>query len=114
MNGQDAERTANYVVNDSIVNNYGGDLLQKNNKSTKYVTVYEKLYSKNKIYGDAIFETSTSNRGNTSWNASTSVYLDSIGQQYFVRSANNSDKGLIYFRYSTGQANEVVTFRVVL
>lgn len=98
--------------------------------STRYKTVYQAsgtsasdsynlLASTNKIRGDAIFETSTSYTGSTSWHNSgdsVSSYFPTTSNPFFVRGGgyNDSITGLFYFDAYNGGAIGYRSFRVVL
>ena len=133
MSGGTWERSAAYVNNSQGVNdrNLYGQCIVKDNKSTKYVTMYksdeenlkseenakEKNYNANaKIYGDAIRETSTNATGNTSWYIDYSNFPSKY-MSFFDRSGafwSGNSAGLFLFCEEGGYGYFNVGFRPVL
>ena len=139
LRGGAYEYVASYVnyANNSYLKTYGGensgDLYGtdiESSTSTAYKTVYtasgtsesssyDLLASTNKIRGDAIWETSTSYVGSTSWhNAGDSVgsYFPNASCPFFKRGGNynNSNAGLFYFNNINGHSYSNYSFRPVL
>ena len=123
------ERTAGLVKNgNSSLTIYGSSLL---NADRKYVTVYpsndsgitdydtasKKNYKVNeKIYGDAIRETSTEGIGNTSWYSDYSYFVGDYFP-FFVRGGNLwaiSSAGMFFFTRNAGNSGYGSGFRAVL
>ena len=79
----------------------------------KYIDVYES-YSSSK-FGDAVFETSSSSSGSTSWFSDYSYFVNSNGPvfQRGGRCNNGSGAGLFYFLSSSGGAHSSYGFRPV-
>jgi hypothetical protein len=121
INGGAWERIASFVANGN--NSLGGvSSTASTNSSTKYVTVYSKgtsdtqennyksnyYSSANKKFGDAIYETSSSYTGSTSWEADSSEF-SSGSNNYFLRSGaqfNTTVAGAFAFHYEEGRASD--------
>ena len=123
MSGGAWEYVAAYVNNgNAYLTNYGSSLV---NGDPKTKNVYEKgssdsrdnNYSANKgVYGDAVYETSTSGSGTTSWYGDCS-YFPNASDPFFRRggfSDNGSLAGVFFFIYSTGNRHGDISFRPVL
>ena len=135
MSGGTWERSAAYV-NNSIGagnrNTYGASVVTGGAKSTKYATVYpsnetndtntddkrsQANYNVNdKIYGDAVRETSTKGVEKSSW---YSDYYDfpAGGGPFFVRGGfcwDGVGAGLFYFYHNSGNSGYDLGFRPVL
>ena len=131
------EYTAGYVADNS--QNYGNsfasttpsDSTSKNNKetSTQYATVYTKTASDsytenytaniNKVFGDAIIETSTAGTETTSWHSASSYFVGLDSGDYFPffkrgGGFSSSGAGSFYFNSSGGGSNSYYGFRVCL
>jgi hypothetical protein len=123
------ERTTGYINNghENLLK-YGSSFVT--DISTKYATVYpyndegttvtekrKNNYALNdKIYGDAIRETSTEGTGNTSWHGDCSYYIN-YGTPFFVRSAHYADgemTGSLGFHNATGECMYRDSIRCVL
>ena len=79
----------------------------------KYIDVYES-YSSSK-FGDAVFETSSSSSGSTSWFSDYSNFVNS-NYPVFIRGGNypdGSNAGLFYFSYDNGNSSYLSGFRPV-
>ena len=134
MSGGTWERVASYI-NNSIGagnrNTYGASVVTGGAKSTKYATVYlsnetdstntddkrgEANYNvNNKIYGDAVRETSTKGSEKLSWYSDYS-YFPEGGSPFFIRGGywDSVGAGLFYFSRDCGNNNYNVGFRPVL
>ncbi len=135
MSGGTWERSAAYV-NNSIGagnrNTYGASVVTGGAKSTKYATVYpsnetndtntddkrsQANYNINdKIYGDAVRETSTKGVGKSSWYSDWS-YFPEGGNPFFIRGGYYWDSvgaGLFYFNHRNGSSDYTIGFRPVL
>ena len=135
MSGGTWERSATYV-NNSIGagnrNTYGASVVTGGAKSTKYATVYpsnetndtntddkrsQANYNVNdKIYGDAVRETSTKGVEKSSWYSDYS-YFPEGGSPFFGRGGSSWDSvgaGLFYFHRNAGDSNYSHGFRAVL
>ena len=123
MSGGTWEYVAAYVNNGhNNLSTYAGSLV---NAATKYKDVYPIGSSDSRannyaawssIKGDAVYETSSSSSGSTSWDGDYSCAPDSYGP-VFIRGggcSNNSDAGVFFFTFSDGYANSNDGFRVVL
>ena len=130
----------NYGSNDPMLSKYGGttsgDLYGSGGEqstSTKYKTVYTAsgTSSKNSYNllgtvntikkGDAVYETSTSYSGQTSWNNGTGNSVDSVfpvttGHSFFGRGGyyGDSSTGVFCFNGYSGGSGGVGLFRAVL
>ena len=135
MSGGTWERTAAIVNNgNDNLKKYGksiSEALGKEEKSSKYVTVYptgeaegqsiddasKANYTANaKIYGDAIRETSKTGVGQTSWYDDYSYFIGA-NVLFFVRSGSSwttSGAGLFYFGRNAGDSSYGIGFRSVL
>ena len=121
MNGGACEYVAAYVDN-SYATRYGSSLV---NGEAKTKNVYSKgssdsntnNYSANsKKYGDAIYETSTSGGGNTSWYGDNS-YFPRTHSPFFLRGGDYFDgaiTGVFYFNETSGFNYAELSFRPVL
>lgn len=122
LNGCSYEYVAAYVDN--------ADTALETNAQTLYTTapakhkdVYTKdltdaastNYSANSnIYGDAIYETSSSYEGSTSWYSSVSI-MPATSNPFFARGShfnNNTNSGLFAFEAYNGTANTAYSFRI--
>ena len=133
MNGGTYERTASYIENElgkSQVSDYGESIA--NDKNTKYVMSYKSdeaskmsaddsrsmlNYDANdKVYGDAIYETSSSGTDKNSWNNNYSYFPEGT-KPFFVRSGHfldNKAAGIFCFSRDEGGAHYITGFRAVL
>ena len=102
MSGGSWEYVAAYV-NTGHVNLQFGSALVNGDEKTK--NMYSNGYgSSSEKYGDAVYETSTSNNGNTSWNSDYSKFPHD-DWPFFVRGGKYSDgehAGMFYFDYYYG------------
>ena len=133
--GSACEVTASYIADSS--NNYGNiftstdDTVNNKTTSTKYATVYAHTEGNgygsnyapniNKIFGDAVIETSTAGVAPSSWHSKNSVfpgknYYGTEYCPYFIRDAQHSSSagGLTSFDFATGNANAYMTFRMCI
>ena len=135
MSGGTNERSAAYVNNSygaGTRNTYGASVVTGGAKSTKYATVYpsnetndtndnnkrsQANYNVNdKIYGDAVRETSTKGVGESSWYSDYSIFPES-GNSFFGRGGDfwgSDGAGLFVFSNYVGCSNYNVGFRPVL
>ena len=140
LNGGANEMIAAYITNGHPYLNQGKTLVATTTKdpegyktlSTKYATVYpfdsssdgnannwnvyNGLKSDSYGYGDAILETSTSGKGNTSWHEDQSNFPNKNGP-FFRRSGiyyEGQETGIFNFHYSDGIENDTLGFRVVM
>lgn len=114
--------------NSSIIN-YGSSFANIT-QSDKYVTIYpigdsnqenteiSKSYKDfGKIYGDAIWETSSGIGGNNAWNKDMCDTDTDSSEPFFIRGcewASGENNGIFAFSDVSGVANEKSTFRLVL
>ena len=123
MSGRAWERVAAYVDNgNGNLTSYGKSLVNGDQK-TKNVYAKgssdsrENNYSANAgVYGDAVYETSTSGSGTTSW-YSDSSHFPGTSSPFFVRGgiyANGSGIGVFFFDGSDGDGYFDHSFRPVL
>lgn len=76
---------------------------------------YNEIENKSKI-GDAIWETSTSGLGTTSWNNDNSYFIDE-SHPFMVRGGyygSASNAGVFAYNYSEGYCDYNIGFRAVL
>ena len=124
MSGGAWEYVAAYVNNGNTnLTKYGASLVNSSDARTKNVYTkassdsYENNYQQNKgVYGDAVYETSTSGNGTTSW---YSDYSNFPGASYpfFVRGGNydnGSVAGVFCFGGNVGGGSSGRSFRPVL
>ena len=124
MSGGAYEYVAAYVNNgNSSLTNYGASLVNSSDAKTKNVYTkastdnYEDNYQQNKgVYGDAMYETSTSGSGTTSW---YSDYSNFPGASYpfFLRGGVygiGSNAGVFSFSGGNGYGHSDSSFRPVL
>ena len=124
MSGGAWEYVAAYVNNGNTnLTKYGASLVNSSDAKTK--NVYSKAssdnaannYSQNAgVYGDAVYETSTSGNGTTSWYSDYSGF-PYTGNSFFLRGGNcydGSDVGVFAFRYNDGNYYGGISFRPVL
>ena len=124
MSGGAFEYVAAYV-NNSNANTYASSLV---GADTKYKDVYSVGSSdsgnnnyavstpSNTKYGDAVYETSNSYTGTTSWYSDNSDF-PSTGCPFFSRGgnySNTSNAGVFYFYFSDGYNYTLYSFRLVL
>ena len=123
MSGGAWEYVAAYVDNGngnltsngkSLVN---GDPKTKNVYTKASTDSYENNYQQNKgVYGDAVYETSTSGSGATSWYGDSS-YFPGASNPFFIRGgyySNGSNAGVFCFDNSNGHGDSAYSFRPVL
>ena len=123
MSGGAWEYVAAYVNNgNGNLTNYGSSLVNGDPKTKNVYTKastdsYENNYQQNKgVYGDAVYETSTSGSGTTSWYGDYSNFPDTSAP-FFVRGgyySNGSRAGVFYFNDSSGNSRSSYSFRPVL
>ena len=124
MSGGAWEYVAAYVNNgNSSLTSYGNSLYTSTDPKTK--NVYAKgssdnnssNYSENAgVYGDAVYETSASGSGITSWYGDYSIFPNT-SNPFFGRGGNYNDgsaAGVFYFGISDGIGGSVDSFRPVL
>ena len=120
MSGGAWEYVAAYVNNgNSSLNNgsslVNGDAKTKNVYTKASTDSYENNYQQNKgVYGDAVYETSTSGSGNTSWYSDYSNFPNT-NIPFFVRGGSCNDgsyAGMFYFHWDVGYG--YYSFRPVL
>ena len=130
------ERTTGYVANsDPKLKKYGSNMVYNGEnlitKSNKYITVYPSNDSgqtvidtassinfglSNKIYGDAVYETSSDGQGKNSWTTDYS-HFPALDAAFFVfggRWSNGEFAGLFSYDRDNGFSHFVDGFRVVL
>lgn len=132
MSGGETERTAGYIYNGSeSLDDYGKTLIEAKGKSTKYATAYgfkenadssyddnsRSNYSNNaKIYGDAIYETSSDGTGKNSWYNDTSDYI--VGDYPFSHRGglwwHKKAAGLFHYGRNNGDSVYSTGMRVTL
>ena len=123
MSGGAFEYVAAYVNNGNAnLTNYGSSLV---NGDPKNKNVYSQTgtdsntnnYNTNKgVYGDAVYETSTSGSGTTSW-YSDSSYFPNANSPFFVRGGyyvGGSVAGVFFFSSNNGDGSSNYSFRPVL
>ena len=123
MSGGAFEYVAAYVNNGNAnLTNYGSSLVNGDPKTKNVYTKassdsYENNYQQNKgVYGDAVYETSTSGSGATSWYSDCSSF-PGTSNPFFMRGGsfnNGSGAGVFYFAYSNGNGSGSYSFRPVL
>ena len=124
MSGGAWEYVAAYVNNGNTnLTKYGASLVNSSDARTKNVYTkassdsYENNYQQNKgVYGDAVYETSTSGNGTTSWYSDYSGF-PSTSAPFFRRGGDygiGSVAGVFYFNISDGNGNSYGSFRPVL
>ena len=124
MSGGAWEYVAAYVDNgNGNLTNYGASLVNSSDSKTKNVYAkgssdsYENNYQQNKgVYGDAVYETSTSGSGTTSWYSDFSSFPYS-GYPFFARGGychSGSNAGVFHFDSNDGDGNVDASFRPVL
>ena len=124
MSGGAWEYVAAYVNNGNTnLTKYGASLVNSSDARTKNVYTkassdsYENNYQQNKgVYGDAVYETSTSGNGTTSWYSDYS-YFPYTDWPFFRRGGGYSDgsaAGVFYFNGNGGGGNSGDSFRPVL
>ena len=124
MSGGAWEYVAAYVNNgNASLTNHGASLVNSSDSKTK--NVYAKgssdsrdnNYSANAgVYGDTVYETSTSGSGTTSWYSDSSDF-PSTDYPFFVRGGNyngGSSAGVFYFDIGNGNGYSAYSFRPVL
>ena len=124
MSGGAWEYVAAYVNNgNSSLTSYGNSLYTSSDSKTK--NVYAKGSSDNNssnysanagVYGDAVYETSTSGIGSTSWYGDCS-YFPNTSVPFFRRGGycnDGSNAGVFYFGNDSGIGSSSVSFRPVL
>ena len=123
MSGGAWEYVAGYVNNgNGNLTSYGSSLV---NGAAKTKNVYSKASTDNATnnynansgkYGDAVYETSTSGSGSTSWYGDYSNFPDT-SNPFFVRGGaynNGTNAGVFYFNVSNGNSDSISSFRPVL
>ena len=124
MSGGAWEYVAAYVNNGNTnLTKYGASLVNSSDARTKNVYTkassdsYGNNYQQNKgVYGDAVYETSTSGNGTTSWYSDYS-YFPNTGNPFFLRGghySNGSAAGVFCFYWGNGSSDSVISFRPVL
>lgn len=91
----------------------GFNQTQLNEINSKYIDIYNSY--NNTIFGDAVFETSSSSSGSNSWYGDYSNFIIS-SSPWFVRGGflgYSSGAGVFAFHYSYGSASVSVSFRPV-
>ena len=124
MSGGAWEYVAAYVNNgNSSLTSYGNSLYTSTDSKTK--NVYAKGSSDNNssnysanagVYGDAVYETSASGSGSTSWYGDCS-YFPGSSYPFFYRGGGYSDgssAGVFYFGWDVGFSHSNYSFRPVL
>ena len=123
MSGGAWEYVAAYVDNgNGNLTSYGkslvnGDPKTKNVYAKGSSDSYENNYQQNKgVYGDAVYETSTSGNGTTSWYSDYSYFPNTSGP-FFVRGGyyiHGSSAGVFFFYSYNGNGDSYYSFRPVL
>ena len=124
MSGGAWEYVAAYVNNGNTnLTKYGASLVNSSDARTKNVYTkassdsYENNYQQNKgVYGDAVYETSTSGNGTTSWYSDYSRFPNA-DWPFFLRGGGyslGSDAGVFYFGFNDGGGYSNRSFRPVL
>ena len=123
MSGGAWEYVAAYVNNGNAnLTNNGSSLVNGDPKTKNVYTKassesYENNYQQNKgVYGDAVYETSTSGSETTSWYGDYS-YFPGTGDPFFGRGggcSNGSGAGVFYFSRGNGGSDSVISLRPVL
>ena len=123
MSGGAWEYVAGYVNNgNSSLTSYGSSLV---NGDAKTKNVYSKASSDNATnnynansgkYGDAVYETSTSGSGTTSWYGDYSSFPNADWPFFYRGGAysNGAGAGVFSFDYNNGDSNGSNSFRPVL
>ena len=124
MSGGAWEYVAAYVNNGNAnLTNYGASLVNSSDAKTK--NVYAKASTDNNtnnynqnagVYGDAVYETSASGSGSTSWYGDYS-YFPNSSSPFFGRGGghyNGSGAGVFFFYNHNGDSNSDISFRPVL
>ncbi len=123
MSGGAYEYVAAYVnTGNSNLTTYGSSLVNgeakmKNVYAKGSTDSYEDNYQQNKeIYGNAVYETSTSSSGTTSWHGGYSAfpYENNTFFMWGGYYGNSYGAGVFCFGGSTGNAGKVASFRPVL
>ena len=123
MSGGAWEYVAAYVNNENAnLTNYGKSLVDGDQKTKN---VYAKAstddnpnnYNQNKgVYGDAVYETSTSGRGTTSWYSDYSIF-PGTSSPFFKHGGTYGDgsyAGVFCFNGNNGYGDSFHSFRPVL
>ncbi len=122
MNGGSFEYVSAYFVNGRNLESYGSSLVTSNNiynkeayQGTGY-TNSENYNAISSIYGNAVYETSSTSNENNSWYGDTShcPYPDN---PFFIRGGNYGDStnaGIFSFNVHTGETRNNISFRPVL
>ena len=124
MSGGAWEYVAAYVNNGNTnLTKYGASLVNSSDARTKNVYTkassdsYENNYQQNKgVYGDAVYETSTSGNGTTSWYSDYSGFPNT-SSPFFERGGyfnGGSSAGVFYFYGNSGNGHSTYSFRPVL
>ena len=124
MSGGAWEYVAAYVNNGNTnLTKYGASLVNSSDARTKNVYTkassdsYENNYQQNKgVYGDAVYETSTSGNGTTSWYSDRSDF-PYTGGPFFLRGgycSYGSGAGVFCFNWNNGNGDSNFSFRPVL
>ena len=124
MSGGSWEYVAAYVNNgNSSLTSYGsslvnGDTKAKNVYSKGSSDSYETNYNQNAgKYGDAVYETSTSGSGSTSWYGDYSTF-PGMSNPFFFRGggsySSDAYAGVFFFNYDDGNSVNYISFRPVL
>jgi prepilin-type N-terminal cleavage/methylation domain-containing protein len=123
MSGGAWEYVSAYVDNNHTnLTTYGSSILQAQNKykdiySVGSIDIESSNYTLAISYkGDAIYETSSSGTGSTSWYGDFS-YMTRTDQPWFIRGGINSlgtSTGVFYFHNYNGNANSSMGFRSVV
>ena len=123
MSGGAWEYVAAYVNNgNGNLTNYGSSLVNGDPKTKNVYTKastdsYENNYQQNKgVYGDAVYETSTSGSGTTSWYGDYSSFPSTVWPFFYRggRCNGGSNAGVFYFDYDYGGGHSSRSFRPVL
>ena len=113
MNGCKYEYTASYVKGAVSDDN----LTDAASKYKDVYNSYEDTTPKNNKYGDAIYETSSSDSNSMSWYSDYSMFVDN-NFPYFKRGAyydDPSQAGVFGFSYCDGDADDsYISFRVTI
>lgn len=113
MSGGAWEYVAGYYGNGG---SYASSLV---NADARYKDIYSSSYQASTSggpYGDAVWETSSSNSGSNSWYSDHSYFPNSLGP-FFIRSGAYNDgsyAGLFFFYTSNGNGGNRSSFRVVV
>lgn len=121
------EWTAGYINTKGNYENYGKNLLEYSNKYSSKYNYFENgdtetlNYNANnnediKRSGEALWETSTSGTGTTSWNSNDSYFANKINP-FLIRGGyygSASNAGIFGFSNSEGYCDYNIGFRAVL